>query len=69
MIPGWYLNRSRCRLGFGLGWAKVALWGWGCTVAPPGKYHWTIRVWRWCGLISNYFDHLLLLACIAVLHT
>jgi len=33
----------------------------GCTLASPGKYNWTVRVhWR-CGLMSNYFDHLLLL--------
>jgi len=33
----------------------------GCrpTLAPPGKYDWTFRVRRRCGLISNYFDHLL----------
>jgi len=33
----------------------------GCTLTPPGEYDWTIDVrWR-CGLMSNYFDHLLLL--------
>jgi len=32
-----------------------------CTLAPPGEYDWTVHVrWR-CGLMSNYFDHLLLL--------
>jgi len=31
----------------------------GCTLAPPGQYEWTVRVLRWCGLVSNYFDHLL----------
>ena len=32
-----------------------------CTLAPPGKYEWIVHV-RWqCGLMSNYFDHLLLL--------
>ena len=30
-----------------------------CTLAPPGEYKWTVRVWRRCGLMSNYFDHLL----------
>jgi len=34
---------------------------------PPGEYDWTVHVWRRCGLMSNYFDHLLLLARIAVL--
>jgi len=33
----------------------------GCTLAPPGEYDWTIHVWQRCGLTSNYFDHLLLL--------
>jgi len=33
----------------------------GCTLAPPGEYDWAIGVWRRCGLMSNYFDHLLVL--------
>jgi len=35
----------------------------GCTLAPP------VCVRRQCGPMSNYFDHLLLLGRIAVLHT
>jgi len=32
----------------------------GCTLAPPDEYCWTVHLrWR-CGLMSNYFDHLLL---------
>jgi len=31
---------------------------WG-TLTPPGKYDWTVRVRRRCGLMSNYFDLLL----------
>jgi len=31
------------------------------TLALPGEYDWTVRLWRRCGLKSNYFDHLLLL--------
>ena len=31
---------------------------WGCTLAHPDEYDWTIHVQRWCGLLSNYFDHL-----------
>jgi len=31
---------------------------WEGTLAPHGKYDWTIRLRRRCGLISNYFDHL-----------
>ena len=33
----------------------------GCTLAPPEEYDWTIHVRRRCGLMSNYFDHLLFL--------
>jgi len=32
------------------------------TLAPPGKCDWTVHMWRQCGFMSNYFDHLLLLA-------
>ena len=31
------------------------------TDPQHGKYHWTVHVRRRCGLLSNYFDHLLLL--------
>jgi len=31
------------------------------TLAPPGEYDWTLRLQRQCSLMSNYFDHLLLL--------
>ena len=34
---------------------KHIRWRW--TVAPPGKYDWRVHVWRWCGLLSSYFDH------------
>jgi len=40
---------------------------WGCILAPPGEYLWTVHVWWWCGLSSNYFDPLLLLGHIAIL--
>jgi len=36
----------------------------GCTLAPPCEYDWTVQVWRRCGLMSNYFDHLFLLSVI-----
>ena len=39
----------------------------GCILTPPGEYNWTIHVWRWCGLMSNYFDHLLLLLLLLLL--
>jgi len=32
-----------------------------CTLVPPGEYDWTGHVRRRYGLMSNYFDHLLLL--------
>jgi len=35
----------------------------GCTLTPPGEYDWTVHVQRRCGLISNYFDHLLSICC------
>jgi len=37
----------------------------GWTLAPPGKYDWTVRMRRRCGLMSNYFNRLLLLGRIA----
>ena len=37
----------------------------GHTLVPPGEYDWTVRVRRRCGLMSNYFDHLLLFGPIA----
>jgi len=30
------------------------------TLAPRGEYDWTVRLMGQCGLMSNYFDHLLL---------
>jgi len=43
------------------GWSSMV----GCTLAPPGEYHWIVHVRRRCGLLSNYFDHLLLLTAAA----
>ena len=72
------LNRSRCRLGCGLGWAQgiITCVRWGSrgvrdvTMATifwlsiHGVHieGWRVRVRRrcaGCGLMSNYFDHLL----------
>jgi len=39
------LNRSTCRLGWGLGLIQHCI-RWGCTLAPPGKHHWTVYVRR-----------------------
>ena len=32
---------------------------WEGTLVPPGEYDWTVGLWQWCNLMSNYFDHLL----------
>ena len=32
---------------------------WGGALVSHGRYNWTIHVQRRCGLMSNYFDHLL----------
>jgi len=34
---------------------------WESTLAPPDEYNWTVRLRQWCGLVSNYLDHFLLL--------
>jgi len=39
-------------------WHQRALMG---GQVDNGKYDFTARLWWWCGLVSNYFDHLLLL--------
>jgi len=44
------LNQSRCCLGCGLWRAEGSMYYVGCTLAPPGEYHWTVHVWRRCGL-------------------
>jgi len=45
----------------GSGGSKEACIRWGCTLAQPGKYDWIVRVRRRYGLMSNDFDHLLIL--------
>jgi len=57
-----WLNRSRCHLGWGLGWAQGTMYYVGCSLMPPSEYHWTVHVRRQCCLLSNYFGHLLLLS-------
>jgi len=47
-----WLNQLRCHLEFGLGWAQEIRWG--CTLAPPIEYQWTVRVRQQCGLVSIY---------------
>jgi len=32
----------------------------GCKLAPPGEYDWTVHVRRRCSLMSNYYDYLLI---------
>jgi len=52
----WYLaHKGRCHGKHFFGFLYM-----GCILAPPGEYDWTVRVWRRCGHMSNYFDHLLL---------
>jgi len=34
----------------------------GSSLVPPGEYHWTVSVGRWCGLLSNCVNHLLHIA-------
>jgi len=41
---------------YSLGGANVPTWE--GTLAPPGEYDWTVRLWQRCGLMSYYFDHL-----------
>jgi len=61
----------RIRWGSRSPYGKGQIFGgeWACILAPPEEYDWTVHARRRCGLMSNYFDHLLLLGCITVLHT
>ena len=34
---------------------------WRCTLAPRGKYDWSVHVQWQCGLSSNYFDHVFII--------
>jgi len=43
-----WLNRSRCRLGCGLGLAKEACVTWRCALAKPGEYDSAVHVRRPC---------------------
>jgi len=55
-----WLNQSRCNLRGRLMWTQGTMYCMeGCTLAPPGKYNWTIYQWWWCSLVSDYFNHLL----------
>jgi len=57
-----WLNGSRCRLVCaGLGSAEGSTRYIGGTLAQPGENYWTVRMRQRCGLVSYYFDHLLLL--------
>lgn len=42
-----------------MGRFKKACIRWGWKLVPPGKYNRMICVWRRCGPMWNYFDHLL----------
>jgi len=70
-----WLNRSICcRLGCDSGGpkeAQVQLYSpggvnvptWKGTFAPASEYDWTLRLLRRCGLMTNYFEHLLCCCC------
>jgi len=53
--------------GMDSGGPKEACVRWGCTLAPPGKYDWTVYVWRWCGLFVKLLWPLVLCCSIFVL--
>ena len=38
---------------------RFAVWIVDSRLAPPGEYDLTVHLWRRCGLMSNYFDQLL----------
>jgi len=57
---GWANRDAVCNLDSG-GPKEACIRRW-CTLAPPIKYHGTVHVRRRCGLLSNYFDRLLLLS-------
>ena len=40
---------------------------WGRTLASLGECHWNVHVRGRCGLLSNYFDHLLVISTTTVL--
>ena len=40
---------------------------WEGTLASRGEHDWTIRLWRQCSVMSNYFDRLLLLLSLLLL--
>jgi len=42
---------------------KEACVRWGCTLAQPGEYDWTVHVWRRCGLFVKLLWPLILFAC------
>ena len=67
ITSGWACSAHGWTVKKRLDWSRALWWTyfcepkepcitWGCTLAPPGEYDWTIRArWRY-GLRSNYFD-------------
>jgi len=54
------LNRLKCYLGLDSAGPKEAcIIRWGCALVSLYEYHWAVYVQRQCGLLSNYFAHLL----------
>jgi len=52
------LNRSRRRLGCGLGLAQGSMYEVGRTLPPPGEYNCTSMCAGNAAFLSTYFDHL-----------
>jgi len=58
-----WLNRLRCRLVCGLGWAQRSMCWVGCTLELPDKYQWTGDVRRRCGLFVKLLWPLVIKCC------
>jgi len=38
-----------------------------CTLAQPGEYNSTVHFRRRCGLMTNYFDHIIIISIIIII--
>ena len=56
-----WVTRGQNRYGAYADWVhEIGEW---CILVPPGEYDWTVCLWQQCCVMSNYFEHLLYLAC------
>jgi len=39
----------------------------GVHIGATSEYYWTVRVRQWCGLMTNYFDHLLCIVTVVII--